>query len=303
MVAINMRQFFAIWALGLMGVMVAPMVASAESVVEKIQRTGVLTAGTSQEAAPFAYKNSTGKLTGYSIDMLELIRERMEQQVGRPVKLDLVALAPDRRLPTLIDRQVDIVCDFSSFTWKRNQQVDFSIAYATTGTQLLIKRGRNMANPMALVGQKVGVFPGTTNELAVKRTQPKAQIVLLKDLKEALSGLDAGKIDAFAWDGVLLEAEMNATGKWRDFKIVQGEPLSQEGVSCMVPEDNSRFLDGVNYALFRHMQGFIKGEPKSTVIFDRWFGPQSQLPLSRDYRDLVIETMRLAVDSREEIQE
>ncbi len=267
-----MRKFLAICGLGLVSVLLLPIAAMAESVVEKVKRTGVLTAGTSQEAAPFAYKDEAGKLTGYSIDMLELIRERMEQQVGRPVKLDLVALAPDRRISNLVDRKVDIVCDFSSFTWKRNQQVDFSIAYATTGTQLLIKRGRNLTNPTALIGQKVGVFPGTTNELAVKRTQPKAQIVLLKDLQEALGGLKTGTIDAFAWDGVLLEAELNATGKWRDFKIVQGEPLSQEGVSCMVPEDNSRFLDGVNYALFRHMQGFIKGETKSTVIFDRWFG-------------------------------
>lgn len=298
-----MRQFFAICALGLMGVLATPLIATAESVMEKVKRTGVLHAGTSQEAAPFAYKDETGKLTGYSVEMLELIRARLEQEVGRPVQLKLSALPPDNRIPSILNRQVDLVCDFSSFTWKRNQQVDFSIAYATTGTQLLIKRWRNLANPAALVGKKVGAFPGTTNELAVKRTQPKAQIVAPKDLQDAFESLRSGTIDVFAWDGILLEAELNQTGKWREFKIVNGEPLSKEGVSCMVPEDNSRFLDNVNYALFRHMQGFVQGEEQATQIFDRWFGPKSRLPLSRDYRELVIETMRLAVDSREEIQD
>jgi polar amino acid transport system substrate-binding protein len=286
-----------------MGVLATPMLASAESVVEQIKRTGVLKAGTSQEAAPFAYRDSSGRLTGYSVEMLELIRRRMEQVVGRPVKLELAALPPDQRIPNLLNRKVDIVCDFSSFTWARNQQVDFSIAYATTGTQLLIKRDRNFSSPAALIGKKIGVFSGTTNELAVKRIQPQAQIVARKDLNDAFGALRTGTIDAFAWDGVLLEAELNATGKWRDFKIVGGEPLSKEGVSCMVPENNSRFLDNVNYALFRYMQGFVKGETQATQIFDRWFGPGSRLPLSRDYRELVIETMRLAVDSREEIQD
>lgn len=298
-----MRQFPQIAFLALTTLLLTPTIAQAESVMEKIKRTGILTAGTSAEAAPFAYRDGTGRLTGYSVAMLELIRARLEQVVERPVKLDLVALPPDSRIPNLLNRQVDVVCDFSSFTWQRDRQVDFSIPYASTGTQLLIKRWRNFANPVALSGRKIGAFPGTTNELAVKRAQPKAIVVPLQNLDGALKKLQSGEIAAFAWDGVLLEAELNKTGKWREFKLVQGEPLSKEGVSCMVPEDNSAFLDGVNYALFRHMQGFVQGEEKSTKIFDRWFGPSSILPMSRDYRELVLETMRLAVDSREEIQE
>ncbi|MBE9032514.1 amino acid ABC transporter substrate-binding protein [filamentous cyanobacterium LEGE 11480] len=298
-----MRQILTVFSLGLVGLLATPAIVTAESVMDKVKRTGTLTAGTSSDAIPFAYRDQSGKLTGYSVAMLELMRERLEQVTGRSVKLDLVALPPNSRISSIRQGKVDVVCDLSSFTWQRDQQVDFSLAYATTGTQLLVKRWQNFSGPAALINKKIGAFPGTTNELAVKRTQPKAKVVAMRTLKGAFQDLRVGKIDAFAWDGVLLEAELNSTDQWREFKIVQGEPLSKEGVSCMVPENNSRFLDNVNYALFRHMQGFVQGEAKYTRIFDRWFGPKSVLPLSRDYRELVLETMRLTVDSREEIQE
>ena len=52
----------------------------AETVVEKVVRTGKLTAGTSKDALPFAYRNAEGELVGYSIDLLKLITEQLEEE-------------------------------------------------------------------------------------------------------------------------------------------------------------------------------------------------------------------------------
>jgi polar amino acid transport system substrate-binding protein len=49
------------------------------------------------------------------------------------------------------------------------------------------------------------------------------------------------------------------------------------------------------------MQGFIKGKPAYVQTFDRWFGAQSVLPLPRDLRELVIDNMRLVIDTKQEI--
>lgn len=69
----------------------------------------------------------------------------------------------------------------------------------------------------------------------------------------------------------------------------------------MIPEDNSQFLNNVNYALVNFMQGFINNEPSETILFDKWFGDNSEVPLTRDLRDLMIENMQLVIDFREEI--
>ena len=116
-------------------------IASAETVMEKVSRTGTLTAGTSKDALPFAYRNERGKLVGFSIDMLKLIANQLGQELGQDIKLELVELQPKERISQLVDSKVDIVCDASSFTWERDRQIDFSFSYSTTGTRLLTKKG------------------------------------------------------------------------------------------------------------------------------------------------------------------
>jgi polar amino acid transport system substrate-binding protein len=69
----------------------------------------------------------------------------------------------------------------------------------------------------------------------------------------------------------------------------------------MVPENNSKFLDTVNYSLVKFMQGFVNGNQRYVAIFDRWFGSQGAVALNRDLRDLVVETMQLVIEFREEI--
>jgi polar amino acid transport system substrate-binding protein len=274
--------------------------ASARSVMEKVVETGTLTVGTSKDAFPFAYKDNKGRLTGYSVDMLALIQKQLEKQLKRPVKMELIALAPADRIPKLKSGAVDIVCDAASFTWERNRDVDFTVSYATTGTQLMVRKNSKAMDIAALAGQKVGAMQGTTSEEAVRRLQPQAKVILVQDRAEGHRLLQENKIMAFADDRILLEAWQQRTANARDFQILS-TPLSKEGIACMVPENNSTFLDIANYSLVRFMQGFIKGKPAYVQTFDRWFGAQSALPLSRDLRELVIDNMRLVIDTKQEI--
>ncbi|MTJ47871.1 amino acid ABC transporter substrate-binding protein [Dolichospermum sp. UHCC 0259] len=278
-----------------------PGVAGAETVMEKVARTGVLTAGTSRDALPFAYADSQGKLTGYSVDMLTLIRQQLEKELGKKITLKLVAVNPAERIPKIINRQVDIVCDASSFTWERDKKVDFSISYGVTGTQILIKKATDLGSPESLINKRVGVLAGTTNEQAIKRIQPQAKLVYLKTRPEGFAALEQGKIDAFASDSILLEGWLQTAKNKDSFAIVPPRPYSREGIACMVPENNSKFLNSVNYSLVKFMQGFVNNNPKYVAIFDRWFGSQGAIYLNQDLRDLEVETMQLMIEFHEPI--
>lgn len=275
--------------------------AQAETVMERVKRTGVLTAGTSRDAIPFAYVDSKGQSVGYSVDMLVMIKEQLEKQLGKKIQLKLVKLTPQERIPQIQTRKVDIVCDASSFTWERDKLVDFSVSYAVTGTQLLVKKDSTLGTPESLLGKRVGVLPQTTNEQVIRKVQPKAQLINFKSRNEAYTALEQGKIDAFASDGILSEGWLQLQKNHDAFKIVPDRPFSREGIACMVPENNSRFLDSVNYALIKFMQGVINGKPRNVAIFDRSFGAKGTVFLNQDLRDLAIETMQLVIESRQEI--
>ncbi|MDJ0687842.1 MAG: amino acid ABC transporter substrate-binding protein [Xenococcaceae cyanobacterium MO_188.B32] len=283
----------------LLGTLLTTQIATAETVIEKVARTGVLTAGTSKDALPFAYTNKEGQLVGYSVDMLTLIQKQLEKELGREIELKLVALEPKERITKLVKNEVDIVCDASSFTWERERQVDFSVSYSIVGTRLLVKQNDYSTIAQSLIGKKIGVLPGTTNEIAIKKAEPQAQIVYLRDRKEGYLALKHGKIDAFADDGILLESWLQTIENAEDYTI--SGYYSQEGIACMIPEDNSQLMNNVNYALIRFMQGMLSGQPSSVTLFERWFGSQGKVPLTRDLRDLMLETMQLIVDFKEEI--
>ncbi|OYD89539.1 amino acid ABC transporter substrate-binding protein [Nostoc sp. 'Peltigera membranacea cyanobiont' 210A] len=296
-----MFEKIAIPILSLMFAMLMSNVVAAETVMKKVARTGVLTAGTSRDALPFAYVDSKGKLNGYSVDMLILIKEQLEKETGKKIKLQLVSLSPSERIPKIVNQEVDIVCDASSFTWKRDKKVDFSVSYGATGTQLLVKKGSNLGSPESLIGKRIGVLAGTTNEQAIARVQPKVKLVYFKTRAEGYTALEQDTIDAFSSDSILLEGWLQQQKNPDAFAIVPDRPYSREGIACMVPENNSKFLDTVNYSLVKFMQGFVNGNQRYVTIFDRWFGSQGSVALNRDLRDLVVETMQLVIEFREEI--
>jgi len=267
--------------------------------MEQIARTGVLTAGTSKDAFPYAYKNKQGDLVGYSIDMMQRISQELELELGRPVRLELKALDTDERIPMLASSKVSLVCDASSFTWERDRKVDFSVSYGITGTQLLVKKDSSLSSPESLLGKRVGVLPRTTSEIAIRKHQPEAMVVLMEDRDSGYQALKSGEIDAFADDGVLLYSWLARQPKPGLFKVA-ADAYSKEGIACMLPQDDSAFQRIVDIALIRYMQGFLDRKPKETAIFDQWFGPNSAAPLTVDLRELSIETMQLMVDLKEE---
>lgn len=273
----------------------------AETVLEKVERTGKLTAGTSKDALPFAYRNDEGELVGYSVDILELITQQLGQELNREIELELTALQPRQRIPQLTAGKVDIVCDASSFTWKRDRVIDFSFSYSSTGTRLLTKKGNNFWDAESLRGKRIGAIAKTTNERTIRRIQPDAEIVLFRDRAAGYQALRDGEIDAFTSDGILLESWLRNIPNPEDFQIV-GD-FSREGIACMVAENNSQFMNTVNYSLIEFMQGFLNDKPEYVAIFEKWFGAQGVLPLTQDLKLIMIDNMQLLIDFKDQIND
>ncbi len=294
-----MRKSWGYWvALAVVGLGTTPP-ALAETVIERVARTGVLRAGTNRTAKPFSFIDDRDQAFGYSVDLLRRIRDDLSQELGRPVTLELTSIDSAGRIPAITQGKVDIICDASSFTWKRDRQVDFSLSYGVTGTRLLVRRNSNISgDPDSLIGKRVAAIPSTTNEAAIRRAQPKVQLVLFEERAEAYLALKNREVDALAADGIFLEAWLDKNVFASQFKIAS-HPYSREGVACMVPENNSTLLNNVNYSIATFMQGVIQGEAEDIAIFDRWFGEESVVPLSQDLRDLTLENMRLVLDFHE----
>jgi polar amino acid transport system substrate-binding protein len=251
----------------------------AETVVEKVARTGFLTVGTRFDAIPYSYVNDKGELVGYSMDVLERIRKRLETRLGRPVTLQMIeANQPGEKINLIRSGEIDIACS-TAFTWERAKVVDFSISYSISGIRILAKKGSNLSTPQSLIGKRIALVPTSAAVDVIKLVQPQATIVTTySTVEEAIEALKTGKIDAIAGDSISLAGTILRDNP-KIYEIVPEEALANFGIACMVPENNSTFLDDVNYAIVKMMQDYITNDTATVSQIDRWFGSQGMVPI------------------------
>ncbi|MDJ0600926.1 MAG: amino acid ABC transporter substrate-binding protein [Crocosphaera sp.] len=255
----------------------------AGEILEKIKQTGVITAGTRKDAIPFAYVNEKGEWIGYSIDVLEIIRQDIEKKLGQPIQLKLVEVTPQNRFDKVKNKEIDIECASSTFTWEREQIVDFSVSYFASGTKIFRKKGSDLGTIESLAGRRIGVIPNTTNEQAIKQQQPAAILIPIKDRMEGLEKLNNGEIEAIAGDGIVLQGLRLENNNRDRFEVVPEFPYMYEAYACMIPEDESAWRGMVNYSLVKFMEGIISDQPQQVAIYEKWFGEETGVtPYSRE---------------------
>jgi len=274
-----MKKILQLVGLGCLLPMFLASASLAETVVEKVARTGFLTVGTRFDAIPYSYINDKGELVGYSMDVLERIRKRLETRLGRPVTLQMVeANQPGEKINLIRSGDIDIACS-TAFTWERAKVVDFSTSYSISGIRILAKKGSNLSTPQSLIGKRIALVPTSTAVDVIKLVQPQATIVTTySTVEEAIEALKTGKIDAIAGDGMSLAGTILRDNP-QAYEIVPEEALANFGIACMVPENNSTFLDDVNYAIVKMMQDYITNDTATVSQIERWFGSQGMVPI------------------------
>lgn len=274
-----MKKILQLVGLGCILPMFLASASLAETVVEKVARTGFLTVGTRFDAIPYSYVNDKGELVGYSMDVLERIRKRLETRLGRPVTLQMIeANQPGEKINLIRSGDIDIACS-TAFTWERAKVVDFSISYSISGIRILAKKGSNLSTPQSLIGKRIALVPTSAAVDVIKLVQPQATIVTTySTIEEAIEALKTGKIDAIAGDSISLAGTILRDNP-QAYEIVPEEALANFGIACMVPENNSTFLDDVNYAIVKMMQDYITNDTATVSQIDRWFGSQGLVPI------------------------
>lgn len=293
-----MLKKLSIAALGLLIAFAFPQSIRAETVFDKVSRTGVLTYGTRADIVPYSYVNDKEKLVGYSVDVIELIRQELQRNLGRSVSVDFKVINnADELIQKVSQGEIDIACS-TQFTWQREEFVDFSIPYSLSGVRLLIKNGNPLTGTAdSLVGKRVGIVPNTMGEVVMKRLQPKAVLVPLNDPEDGLAPLRSGQLEAIAGDSIVLEGTILKSGP-EAYSLVPVKPYARYGVGCMIPQNNSVLMNSVNRAIARLMQGYIIRDQKSVTLVNQWFGPNGLVPLPEDLLRAYFETVIL---SREQI--
>ena len=173
----------------------------AKTVPADIRDSGRLVVGVNVPYAPNEFKNSSGEIVGFDIDLMKAVARTM-------------GLVPDFRetgfegiLPSVQDGNFNVGMSSMTDTAEREQQVDF-VTYFEAGT-LWARRAGSSADPGSPCGLRVGVAYSTiqdTQEIPAKSDAcvaaglPPVEKVVRTHQDEVTAALIAGEVDAMTAD-------------------------------------------------------------------------------------------------------
>ncbi|HMR33829.1 MAG TPA: transporter substrate-binding domain-containing protein [Geminicoccaceae bacterium] len=251
--------------------------ARAESVMDRVARTGVLDAGTRSDAIPLAFRGPDNNLQGLAVDILHEIAARLEIELGRSVKLNLLAITPVNRVELIEDGTIVIECGITTPTWAREKRVDFSVPFFENGTRVLAFR--NAARSMGDLGDKrIGAIRGSSTLGILRANLPAATVIEIPDMEVGIEMLLDGELDGVANIGVVLRALIEKLDVKNQLLLLpRSGALDWESSACLLPQDDSRWRDFVNRVLFELLDGVDEFRGAYVDLYERWLGPQGPI--------------------------
>jgi len=184
----------------------------AASTLEAARQAGRIRIGYANEA-PYAYMDSKeGRVTGEAVEIARVVLKRMGVDEVEGVLTEFGSL-----IPGLQAQRFDIIAAGMYVTPERCQQVTFSNPTYGVGQAFLVQKGnpKNLhsyediaKNPEAKLGVVVGAIEA---EYAQKLQVPAGQMVVFPDAVSALSGIEAGRADAYAATALTVNDLLNRT--------------------------------------------------------------------------------------------
>src|SRR5262245_2210282 len=240
--------------------------------LDKIRETGGIELGYREASAPFSFLDKAGRPAGYSVDLCEQIVGALRQSMKlTDLKVKWVPVTPADRIPKLVKGSVDLGCESSTITFQRMEQVAFSHMIFVDGASLLATAASGVTGVKDLAGKRVGVITHTTTAQALAhalaREGVQASVIAVSEHDEGLRELEAGKLDAYASDRILLAGLLARATSPAALRLSR-EYYSYEPYGLMLRRGDNAFQVQVN----RTLSALYRSE-QIVPIYERWFGP------------------------------
>lgn len=166
-----------------------------------ITKRGKLIVGVRSDAKPFGYKDITGQLQGYDVDLGKQIAKEI---FSTEKAVEFVPVTASNRISMLNTKKVDMLIATMSVTDQRQLVADFSIPYYIAGQAIVVPAKSDITSLRQLNGRSVIIIYGSTGEMSVRMNLPEASIKGYRTYIEGFNALKEGKADAMIADDTVL---------------------------------------------------------------------------------------------------
>ncbi|WNC71358.1 ABC transporter substrate-binding protein [Thalassotalea psychrophila] len=150
----------------------------------------VLRVGYTSDFAPYVFQIK-GKATGYSIDYIKLLAQRLG------IKLEFVYDSFTELLNKAKNRELDLIPSALNFPKERETFLNFTQGYKDSGSVIVTRNDTLPVNSAQdLIGRTVALVKGNASSALFKKNFPRIKIITVDDYEEALKLVAFGQVDA-----------------------------------------------------------------------------------------------------------
>ncbi len=223
-----------------------------------------LVIGLDDTFGPMGFKDESGELVGFDIDLAKAVGEKLNK------KVKFQAIDWSMKETELNGGNIDLIWNGYSINDERKEKVEFSKPYLNN-TQIIVTLSNSSINTKAdLAGKKVGAQNQSTAVDAVEAdgdimsTFDGGNLVTFEDNNQALMDLEAGRLDAIVVDEILARYYIKARGEDK-YKILS-ENFGDEQYGVGIRKGDTKFVEAFNKAL----DEVIK-DGQAAEISEKWF--------------------------------
>ena len=234
----------------------------ADNSLNDIKGKKELVVGLDDNFPPMGFRDSSGEIVGFDIDMAKEVGKRMGVKVTfKPVEWDGVILS-------LNNKDIDVIWNGLTITDKRKEQIAFSKVYLQNKQIIIVNSKSKISKNIDLNAKTVGLQMGSSSETALAK-----DTLLSKSLKEvkkysnnteALLDLKAGRIDAVIVDEVV--GRYYVSKKPDDYKVLN-ENLGVEDYGVGIRKTDVLLTAEIDKLLQQ-----MKSDGTANTISQKWFG-------------------------------
>ncbi|MEE7547946.1 transporter substrate-binding domain-containing protein [Xanthomonas sp. Kuri4-1] len=252
-------------------VALCPAAALADQLQQVISR-GSLRCGVYADVPPFAAPDPVSRqMVGMDVDLCAALAGQLQ------LKLELVPLSVESRIPELQMGRVDILVANLAYSRRRAAQILFSDAYYVA-REILVVHAADAGLPLsAFRGQRLSATKGSTSAQSILVNHARA--VTYQDTGAAYLAMQQHKVRGFVTNGMTARKLVQQVAADGVALGMVAEPMALEPIGVGLRKGERALAARINQALHR-----LDAEGRIDAIWTHWLGPDTVYRMSRQER-------------------
>lgn len=230
-----------------------------DAIVEK----GYFVMGLDDTFAPMGFRNSSGELVGFDVELAQEVAARLNLEVRfQPIDWSL-------KETELNSGNIDVIWNGYSITPSRQEKVAFTEPYLSNKQIIVVLSDSDVIDKTSLAGKSVAVQKESSAYEAVMAESDfvdslKEDLIQFDTNNEAFMDLEAKRVDAIVVDEVLARYYMSLRGE--ENYLVLKDHFGEEDFGIGIRKNDEIFLQKINDAMNE-----IKKDGTYDAIKSKWF--------------------------------